>query len=187
MAENRTLSPGQHEDLLNVLKNRFEKNVNRHPGVDWADVFSRLEANTANLWSLHEMERTGGEPDVVGRDETTGEILFFDCSPESPAGRRNLCYDRAALDARKEHKPESSALEMAKAMGIEILPEKQYRFLQGLGNFDFKTSSWLLTPPEIRELGGAIFGDRRYGHVFIYHNGADSYYGVRGFRGSLRV
>jgi hypothetical protein len=187
MAENRTLSNLQRDELIGVLKVRFQKNMNRHPGLEWADVFSRMEANTAKFWPLHEMERTGGEPDVVGRDETTGEILFFDCSPESPAGCRNLCYDRAALDARKEHKPESSAMDMAAAMGIEILSEEQYRYLQQLGNFDTKTSSWLLTPPEIRELGGAIFGDRRYGHVFIYHNGADSYYGVRGFRGCLKV
>jgi hypothetical protein len=187
MTDNRTLSIEQRDELLSVLKVRFEKNMNRHPGFAWVDVLSRLEANPARLWPLHEMERTGGEPDVAGRDGSTGEFLFFDCSSETPAGRRNLCYDRAALDSRKEHKPETSAMDMAVEMGIEILSEDQYRYLQGSGKFDTKTSSWLLTPPEIRELGGAIFGDRRYDHVFIYHNGADSYYGVRGFRGSLRV
>jgi hypothetical protein len=187
MAENRDLSPEQSEELLAILKNRFEKNLNRHPDFLWVDVLSRFEANPASLRPLHEMERTGGEPDVVGRDGSTDEFLFFDCSPETPASRRNLCYDRESLEARKEHKPENSALDAAAAMGIEILSEEQYRYLQELGKFDTKTSSWLLTPPEIRILGGAIFGDRRYGHVFIYHNGADSYYGVRGFRGCLKV
>jgi hypothetical protein len=161
--------------------------MNRHPGLDWAGVQARLEANPAKLWSLHEMERTGGEPDVVGHDSETGEYIFYDCSAESPKGRRNVCYDRAALDARKEYKPADSAMDMAAAMGIELLSEEQYSQLQKLGNFDTKTSSWLLTPAEIRKRGGAIFGDRRYDHVFTYHNGADSYYGARGFRGALRV
>jgi hypothetical protein len=181
------LSPEHLEELLKILKSRFEKKMDFHRGLDWVNIQARLEANPAKLWSLYEMERTGGEPDVVGQDEKTGEILFYDCSAETPTGRRNLCYDRAALDARKEHKPETSALDMASAMGIEILTEEQYIELQKLGNFDIKTSSWLKTPLEIRNHGGAIFGDRRYDHVFIYHNGADSYYGSRGFRGSLKV
>jgi len=181
------LSPDQSKVLLGVLKTRFEKNMPRHPSLVWTKVQEKLGANHGKLWSLNEMERTGGEPDVVSFDEKTGEILFFDCSPETPAERRNVCYDRKALDDRKEHKPATSALDMAEEMGIEILSEDQYRLLQNLGQFDVKTSSWLRTPPEIRKLGGAIFGDRRYDHVFIYHNGADSYYGVRGFRGSLRV
>jgi hypothetical protein len=181
------LSPEQGKELLKTLKTRFERKMARHPGLSWADVQARLEANPVKLWSLSEMERTGGEPDVIGRDSATGEYIFYDCSPETPADRCNLCYDREALDARKEHKPETSALDMASAMGIEILTEEQYKELQKLGNFDMKTSSWLKTPPEIRKRGGAIFGDRRYDHVFIYHNGADSYYGSRGFRGSLKV
>ena len=182
-----TLSPEQHEELLRALKARFEKNMNRHQSLEWAEVQAKLEAAPEKLWSLSEMERTGGEPDVVGQDEQTGEVIFYDCSAESPNGRRNICYDREALEARKEFKPENSALDMAAAMGIEILTEEQYRQLQQLGNFDLKTSSWLKTPAEIRKLGGAIFGDRRYDHVFVYHNGAESYYGARGFRGSLRV
>jgi hypothetical protein len=181
------LSPDQSKVLLEVLKTRFEKNMMRHTNLDWHDIQKKLEINPDKLWSLNEMERTGGEPDVIGFDEKTGEILFFDCSTETPAERRNLCYDRQALNERKEHKPANSALGMAEEMGIEILSEEQYRLLQSLGNFDTKTSSWLKTPFEIRKLGGAIFGDRRYDHVFIYHNGADSYYGVRGFRGSLKV
>ena len=177
----------QREELLEVLKTRFEKNMNRHKGIKWVDVQEKLEASSEKLWSLNEMERTGGEPDVVGYDETTGEYIVFDCSAESPNGRRSVCYDRKALESRKEHKPENSAIEMAVDMGIEILTEEQYRELQKLGNFDAKTSSWLKTPSEIRKLGGAIFGDFRYGKVFVYHNGAQSYYGARGFRGSLRV
>jgi hypothetical protein len=181
------LSPDQSKVLLGVLKTRFEKNMIRHAGLEWTKVQAKLEANPEKLWSLNEMERTGGEPDVVGIDKKTDEFIFFDCSAETPAERRNVCYDRKALDDRKEHKPATSALDMAEEMAIEILSEEQYRFLQNLGNFDTKTSSWLKTPSEIRKLGGAIFGDRRYDHVFIYHNGADSYYGVRGFRGSLKV
>lgn len=181
------LTPLQREALLATLKARFEKHSQRHPGVEWSDVLARLETGTGKLWSLNEMETSGGEPDVVGLDPQTGEILFFDCAAETPAGRRNLCYDRAALDKRKEHKPANSALDLAEAMGIEMLTEEQYRFLQTLGEFDLKTSSWVLTPAEIRKLGGALFCDRRYDHVFTYHNGADSYYGARGFRGSLRV
>jgi hypothetical protein len=177
----------QRGELLRVLQARFEQNVRRHPGLAWAPVRARLEAMVEKLGSLNEMERTGGEPDVVGYDQETGETIFCDCSPESPQGRRNVCYDRAALDSRKEAKPQDSAMDMAAAMGIEILTEEQYRELQKLGEFDTKTSSWLKTPSAIRELGGAIFGDRRYDHVFVYHNGASSYYGVRGFRGSLRV
>lgn len=187
MNANRELSAEQGNELIALLKDRFDKNMARHSRLGWDTVVDRLNANPEKLWTLHEMERTGGEPDVVAWDEQTGEYLFFDCSSETPAGRRNLCYDRAALDARKEHKPENSALDMAAAMGIEILSEEQYRYLQQLGKFDTKTSSWLLTPPEIRNLGGALFGDRRYNHVFTYHNGADSYYGVRGFRGCLKV
>ena len=183
----RALSGQLSEALLKTLQVRFEKNMKRHPNLDWVNVQKKLESNPEKLWSLNEMERTGGEPDVTAFDEKTGEFVFFDCSPETPVERRNLCYDRQALDARKEHKPASSALEMAAEMGIEILTEEQYQQLQNLGAFDTKTSSWLKTSPGIRNLGGAIFGDRRYDHVFIYHNGADSYYGVRGFRGSLRV
>lgn len=185
--EKRKLSPEQREDLLNVLKGRFEKNMNRHKGLEWVKVKAKLEANTEKLWSLNEMEITDGEPDVVGYDETTGEYIFYDCSAESPKGRRSVCYDREALESRKAHKPENSAIDMAAAMGIELLTEEQYRELQKLGNFDMKTSSWLKTPSEIRKLGGAIFADFRYGNVFVYHNGAESYYGARGFRGSLRV
>ena len=181
------LSPEQLEELLRVLQARFEKNMKRHPGLQWAQVQARLEANPQKLWSLAEMERTGGEPDVVGQDQETGEIIFFDCSPESPKGRRNVCYDQQALEARKEFKPANSAIELAADMGIEILTEEQYRELQQLGKFDTKTSSWVKTPAAIRELGGAIFCDRRYNHVVVYHNGAESYYGARAFRGSLRV
>ena len=177
----------QREELLRALKARFEKNMNRHEGVEWAKVQAKLESDTEKLWSLNEMERTGGEPDVVGYDKEMGEYIFYDCSAQSPKGRRNVCYDREALESRKEFKPEDTAMDMAAAMGIEILTEEQYRELQKLGNFDTKTSSWLKTPPEIRRLGGAIFADRRYDHVFVYHNSAPSYYGVRGFRGSLRV
>jgi hypothetical protein len=183
----KELSPKQREELLSALKGRFEKNMNRHKGVDWAKVQAKLEADPKKLWSLSEMERTGGEPDVVGFDKKTGEYIFYDCSAESPTGRRSLCYDRQALESRKEHKPKNNATDMAAALGIELLTEEQYRELQKLGNFDTKTSSWITTPSEIRKLGGAIFCDRRYDHVFVYHNGADSYYAVRGFRGSLRV
>lgn len=185
--EKNTLSVEQHEQLLKTLNARFEKNIHRHRGLDWSNVQARLEAHPDKLWSLNEMERTGGEPDVVGCDSETGEYLFYDCSPESPIGRRSLCYDREAREARKEHKPQSSALEMAAAMGIELLTEEEYRKLQALGEFDTKTSSWVMTPPEIRALGGALFCDRRYNHVFTYHNGAESYYAARGFRGKLRV
>ncbi len=181
------LSPEQREELLRALKVRFEKNMNRHKGLEWSKVQAKLEANTEKLWSLNEMERTGGEPDVVGHDIGKGEYIFYDCSAETPKDRRNVCYDHEALDSRKEFKPKDSAMNMAATMGIEILTEEQYRELQKLGNFDTKTSSWLITPAEIRKLGGAIFADRRYDHVFVYHNGAESYYGVRGFRGSLRV
>ncbi|MHB1356252.1 MAG: DUF4256 domain-containing protein [Anaerolineae bacterium] len=181
------LSPEQRTELLRALRARFEQNMNRHADLTWLEVHAKLDANPGKLWSLYEMERTGGEPDVVGYEPSTGEYLFYDCSPETPAGRRNVCYDREALESRKEAKPRDSAIGMADAMGTEILTEEQYRELQKPGNFDTKTSSWLKTPPEIRELGGAIFGDRRYDHVFVYHNGASSYYGVRGFRGSLRV
>jgi len=177
----------QREEVLRALKTRFEKNMNRHKGLEWAGVQAKLEANAKKLLSLHEMERTGGEPDVIGHDKKTGEYIFYDCSAESPKGRRSICYDRKALDSRKEFKPKDTALDMAAAMGIEILTEEQYRELQTVGNFDTKTSSWLKTPAEIRKLGGAIFADRRYDHVFVYHNGASSYYGARGFRGSLRV
>jgi hypothetical protein len=187
MQRAKDMKSKQGEELLRTLKARFEKNMNRHKGLEWAKVQAKLEANTEKLWSLNEMERTGGEPDVVGHDKKTGEYIFYDCSAETPKGRRNVCYDRDALEARKTFKPEDTAMDMASAMGIEILTEEQYRELQKLGNFDTKTSSWLITPAEIRKLGGAIFADRRYDHVFVYHNGADSYYGVRGFRGSLRV
>jgi hypothetical protein len=183
----KELSPEQREELLRALKARFEKNMKRHEGLEWAKVQAKLEANTEKLWSLSEMERTGGEPDVVGHDKKTGEYTFFDCSPESPQGRRSLCYDREALDSRKEHKPKNSAIDLAAAMGIELLTEEQYRELQKLGNFDTKTSSWVKTPSDIRKLGGALFCDRRYGHVFVYHNGAESYYAARAFRGSLGV
>jgi hypothetical protein len=181
------LSEKQREELLKTLKARFEKHMKRHHGLQWAAVQARLEANPEKLWSLHEMERTGGEPDVVGHDKKTGELVFCDCSAESPKGRRSVCYDREALDARKEHKPKTSAMDMAAAMGIEILTEAQYRELQTLGEFDTKTSSWVKTPPEIRKRGGAIFCDRRYDHVFTYHNGAESYYAARAFRGALKV
>jgi hypothetical protein len=184
---NKDLSAEQRAELLSALKARFEKHMHRHPGLDWAKVQARLEANAEKLWSLSEMERTGGEPDVVGQDEKSGEYVFYDCSAESPKGRRNACYDRAALESRKEYKPADSAMELAAAMGIEMLTEEQYRELQKLGNFDTKTSSWVETPAKIRKLGGALFCDRRYDHVFTYHNGAESYYAARGFRGSLRV
>ena len=184
---NRNLSPAQREELLGVLKARFEKNMGRHKGLDWSKVQAKLEANTEKLWSLNEMERTGGEPDVVGHDKKTGEYVFYDCSVESPKGRRSICYDRAALDARKENKPKDSAVDMATAMGVELLTEEEYRELQKLGEFDPKSSSWVKTPPDIRKLGGAVYCDRRYNTVFLYHNGADSYYAARGFRGSLRV
>ncbi len=177
----------RREELLRALKARFEKNVNRHEGLEWAKVQAKLEANTEKLWSLNEMERTGGEPDVVGCDIKTGEYIFYDCSAESPKGRRSVCYDREGLEARKKFKPEDNAIDMATAMGIELLSEEQYRELQKLGNFDTKTSSWVKTPSDIRKLGGALFCDRRYDHVFVYHNGAASYYAARGFRGSLRV
>ena len=183
----KELSPKQCEELLRALKARFEKNMNRHKGLEWAKIQAKLEGNTEKLWSLNEMERTGGEPDVVGRDKKTGEYILNDCSAESPNGRRSLCYDREALEARKEHKPKTNAIDMAAAIGIELLSEEQYRELQKLGNFDAKTSSWVKTPSEIRKLGGAIFADYRYDHVFVYHNGAESYYAARGFRGSLRV
>jgi hypothetical protein len=186
-SNNKELSSEQHEELLKALKARFDKNMNRHIGLKWVKVQAKLESNHEKLWSLNEMERTGGEPDVVGQDIKTGEYIFYDCSAESPKGRRSFCYDREALESRKEYKPENSAMDMAASMGIEILTEEQYRELQKLGNFDTKTSSWLITPSEIRKLGGAIFADRRYNHVFVYHNGAESYYAVRGFRGSLRV
>ena len=177
----------QREALFRTLKARFEQNMNRHRGLEWANVQAKLEANAGKLRSLHEMERTGGEPDVVGHDKKTGEYIFFDCSAESPKGRRSVCYDREALESRKEHKPANSAMAMAAAMGVELLTEEQYRELQKLGEFDTKTSSWLKTPSDIRKLGGALFADRRYGHVFVYHNGAQSYYAARAFRGALRV
>jgi hypothetical protein len=183
----RDMNAKQIEELLMALKVRFENNMNRHKGLEWAKVQSKLEANPEKLWSLSEMERTGGEPDVVGYDEKTGEYIFYDCSAESPKDRRSVCYDREALASRKEAKPRDTAMDMAAAMGIEILTEEQYRELQELGDFDTKTSSWLRTPSEIRKLGGAIFADRRYDHVFVYHNSAESYYAARGFRGSLRV
>jgi hypothetical protein len=181
------LSPEQREELLRAVKARFEKNMSRHKGLEWAKVQVKLEANIEKLCSLNEMERTGGEPDVVGQDKKTGEYIFIDCSAESPKGRRSLCYDREALEARKEDKPANNAIDMAAAMGIELLTEEEYRELQQLGNFDTKTSSWVKTPPAIRKLGGAVFCDRRYDTVFLYHNGAESYYAARGFRGSLRV
>ena len=188
MTRNKKIStPNQHDELLETLQARFEKNMKRHQGLEWTKVQGKLKANSGKLSSLHEMEKTGGEPDVVGHDTHTGHYIFVDCSPETPQGRRSICYDREALNARKEHKPKNSAVDVAAAMGIELLTEDQYRELQTLGNFDTKTSSWLKTPSEIRKLGGAIFGDRRYNRVFVYHNGADSYYAVRGFRGSLKV
>ncbi|MBL0070822.1 MAG: DUF4256 domain-containing protein [Bacteroidetes bacterium] len=183
----KELSSKLQEELLKQLKQRFDKNKDRHKGLEWAKVEARLKGNPSKLWSLNEMERTGGEPDVVGFDKKSGEYLFVDCSPESPKERRSICYDRAALDARKEHKPKTSAMDMAAEMGIEIVSEDQYRELQKVGQFDLKTSSWVLTPTAIRKLGGAIFCDRRYDQVFTYHNGAESYYGARGFRGLLKV
>jgi len=182
-----TLSKKQHEELLTTLKARFEKNMNRHKSLEWAKVQAKLEANAEKLWSLNEMERTGGEPDVVGHDKKTGEYIFYDCSAESPKGRRSVCYDRAALESRKENKPKDNAMNMASAMGVELLTEEQYRELQRLGEFDTKTSSWVKTPSDIRKLGGALFCDRRYDTVFVYHNSAESYYAARAFRGSLRV
>ena len=183
----RKLSREQREELLRALKTRFEKNMNRHKGLEWAKVQAKLEADTERQWSINEMERTGGEPDVVGYDKKTGEYIFYDCSAESPKGRRNVCYDREGQEARKAFKPENNAMDIAAAMGIELLTEEQYKELQNLGNFDTKTSSWVKTPSDIRKLGGALFADRRYGNVFVYHNSAPSYYSVRAFRGSLRV
>jgi hypothetical protein len=183
----KELPAKQREELLRALQARFEKNMNRHKGLAWAEVQPKLEANPEKLWSLSEMERTGGEPDVIAHDKKTGEYIFFDCSPESPKARRSVCYDREALNSRKEHKPKNSATDMAEAMGVELLTEEQYRELQKLGEFDTRTSSWLKTPADIRKLSGAIFGDRRFGRVFVYHNGAESYYAGRGFRGELRV
>ena len=186
-SNNKQLSPKQREELSSALKDRFEKNLNRHQGLDWAKVRARLEAHPEKLWSLQEMERTGGEPDVVGQDKKTGEFVFFDCSAETPQGRTSVCYDREGLESRKEHKPKTTAMDMSAAMGIELLTEEQYFELQNLGEFDTKTSSWVKTPADIRKLGGALYCDRRYGRVFVGHNGAQSYYGVRGFRGWLRV
>jgi hypothetical protein len=183
----QSLSADQTEELLELLQKRFEKNMKRHKGIAWVDVQARLKAHPGRLWSLDDMETTGGEPDVVGYDKKTGEYIFYDCSAETPKGRRSLCYDREALDSRKEHKPANSALDMAEEMGIEILTEEEYRALQELGEFDLKTSSWIQTPAPIRKLKGALFCDRRYDHVFVYHNGAESYYAARGFRGLLRV
>lgn len=187
MQTREELSPAQREQLLKTLKDRFEKNMNRHKGVEWSNVQKRLNAHADKLWSLHEMERTGGEPDVIGQDEKTKAYLFCDCSPETPKGRRSVCYDREGLESRKEHKPANNALDMAAAMGIELLTEEQYRALQQLGTFDAKTSSWLKTPAQIRKLGGALFADFRYGNVFVYHNSAPSYYASRAFRGMLAV
>ncbi len=184
---NKGLPTDQREELLGILKTRFEKNMNRHEGLGWINVKARLEANPQKLWSLFEMERTGGEPDVVDHDKKTGEYLFFDCSPQSPEGRTSVCYDRDGLESRKEHKPKNNAMDMAMTMGIDLLTEEQYRELQKLGEFDTKSSSWLRAPDDIRKLGGALFGDRRYGHVFVYHNGAQSYFSGRGFRGVLRI
>ena len=186
-SDTKELSPEQREELLRTLKARFDKNMNRHQGLEWAIVQAKLEANTEKLWSLNEMERTGGEPDIVGQDKKMGKYVFYDCSTESPKGRRSICYDREGLESRKEHKPKNNAIDMAAAMDIEILTEEQYRELQNLGNFDTKTSSWVRTPSDIRKLGGAIFVDRRYNTVFVYHNSAPSYYAARGFRGSLRI
>jgi hypothetical protein len=183
----RELSPEQSKELLGILKARFEKNMNRHEGLGWAKVNAELEGNPEKLWSLNEMERTGGEPDVVGHDQKTGEYIYYDCSVESPKGRRSLCYDREALESRKEHKPADNAMEMAATMGVDLLTEEQYRELQKLGEFDTKTSSWVKTPSHIRKLGGALFCDRRFDTVFVYHNGAESYYAARGFRGCIRV
>ncbi len=183
----KELSPEQRKELLAALRTRFEKNMNRHKGLEWAQVQAKLEANAEKLWSINELERTGGEPDVVGHDKNTDEYIFYDCSPESPKDRRSLCYDREALDSRKENKPKGNAIEMADAMGIELITEEQYRGLQKLGDFDAKTSSWVKTPSAIRKLGGALFCDRRFDTVFVYHNGAESYYAARAFRGSLRV
>lgn len=187
MNNKKKLSPAQTVELLHLLKNRFEKNKSRHKGIDWNKVEKKLEASPEKLWSLNEMEITGGEPDVVGQDKKTGEYIFYDCSPETPKDRRSICYDHEALEARKQHKPENSAVEMAADMGIELLNEEEYRALQQLGAFDTKTSSWIQTPAAIRKLGGALFMDRRYDTVFLYHNGADSYYAARSFRGSLRI
>jgi hypothetical protein len=187
MGHKKDLTPKHREELLSALKARFEKNMNRHKGFEWTAVQAKLEANPEKLWPLHEMERTGGEPDVVGYDQKTGEYIFYDCSAESPKGRRSICYDREGQQSRKEHKPADNALDIAAAMGIELLTEEQYRELQNLENFDTKTSSWVKTPAEIRKLGGALFCDRRYNQVFVYHNGAESYYAARGFRGSIRV
>jgi Protein of unknown function (DUF4256) len=184
---NKELSLKQREELMSTLKARFEKNIHRHQGIEWANVQAKLEANPEKLWSLYEMDRTGGEPDVVEHDEKKDEYIFYDCSAETPAGRRSLCYDREALESRKKHKPENSVIDVAASMGIELLTEEQYRSLQKLETFDKKTSSWVQTPTDIRKLGGALFCDWRYGHVFVYHNGADSYYAARGFRGALRV
>ena len=183
----KRLSPEKGEELIRALEARFEKNMNRHKGLAWTKVQAKLKANTEKLWSLNEMERTGGEPDVVGHDKETGAYIFYDCSPESPKGRRSICYDREAQQSRKEHRPENNAIDMAAAMGVELLSEGQYRELQKLGKFDTKTSSWVKTPSDIRKLGGALFCDRRYDNVFVYHNGAESYYAARAFRGSLRV
>ncbi len=183
----KKLSPEQHEKLLSDLKTRFERNMTRHPDLQWAKVQAKLEADPEKMWSLNEMELTGGEPDVVGHDKKTDGYIFYDCSAESPQGRRSFCYDRKALESRREHKPENNAIDMADAMGIELLTQEQYRELQNLGNFDVKTSSWIMTPSDIRKLGGALFADFRFGHVFVYHNGAESYYAARGFRGSLKV
>jgi hypothetical protein len=183
----KKLSSEQREELLRAVKARFEKNMNRHEGVEWAKVQAKLEANAEKLWSLNEMERTGGEPDVVGHDKKTGEYIFFDCSPETPKGRTSVCYDREGLESRKEHKPKTNAIDMATAMGVELLTEEQYLKLQKFGDFDTKTSSWVKTPPDIRKLGGALYCDRRYGRVFVGHNGAQSYYAARAFRGSLRI
>jgi hypothetical protein len=187
MENQKELSPEQQEELLSTLKARFEKNKSRHEGLEWAKVQARLEANAEKLWSLHEMEKTGGEPDLIGQDQKSGEYIFYDCSSESPKDRRSTCYDEEALESRKEHKPKNSAIGMAQTMGINILSEEEYRYLQKFGNFDTKTSSWIKTPEKIRDLGGAIFADFRYGNVFVYHNGAESYYGSRGFRGSLKI
>jgi len=187
MNSKRELSAEHREELLEELKKRFKENIDRHKGLEWTKVQAKLEADAEKLWSLSEMERTGGEPDVVGYDQNTGEYIFYDCSAESPGGRRSLCYDREAWDKRKEHKPENTAMDVAAAMGVDLLTEEEYRGLQRLGKFDAKTSSWVKTPPDIRKLGGAVFCDFRYGTVFMYHNGADSYYAARGFRGSLRV
>jgi hypothetical protein len=187
VAPKKELSPAQGDDLLRALKARLERNMNRHQGLQWAEVQAKLEVNAEKLWSLNEMERTGGEPDVVGYDKQTGDYIFYDCSAESPKGRRSVCYDREALESRNEHKPKNNALDMAAAMGMELLTEEQYRELQKLGNFDTTTSSWVKTPSAIRKLGGALFCDRRFDTVFVYHNGAESYYAARGFRGSLRV